>query len=171
MDADNHPTKYVFVPLQADLYSELVRRSRRSDVSNYIEYSVSNFLERTQGDPHVWAEEYVEEAGREEAVSFRERFGNPTRGYQWQALFLPNGTRVRMSYRGGVEYAEVRHDRLLFDGESVSPSQFASRVADGTNRNAWRDLHIQFPGEASWKLADGLRRAATARPVSVSLRP
>ena len=163
MNPNNDPTDYIYVPLKAELYAELVRRSRQADVATYIEHSVAEFLDRTEGDPHVWSEEYIEGAVHNEASDFRETYGDPGRGYQWQTLFLPNGTSVKMLYHGRVEYAEVRHDKLTFNGDFLSPSQFASKVAEGTSRNAWRDLYIKFPGDASWKYADGLRRATSAR--------
>ena len=152
-------TDYFFVPLDVELYAELVRRSGKADVSYLIEHSVETFLDRTKGDPHVWPAEYIDKFAEDEAEAFREEYGDPKRGYQWNALPLPNGTKIRMSYGGQDSYAEVRHERLRWGEETMSPSQFASRVAGGTSRNAWRDLYVQFPGDASWELADSLRRS------------
>lgn len=81
------------------------------------------------------------------------------RGYQWKSLFLPAGTRLRMSFDGKLSYAEVDGDEIMFQGESVSPAQLANRIA-GSTRNAWRDLWILFPGERQWKLASVRRRQA-----------
>jgi len=78
------------------------------------------------------------------------------RGYQWKTLFLPSGSKLRMSCAGGFRYAEVDGDEIIFEGGRVSPAQMANAVGGGT-RNAWRDLWILCPGETAWKLA-GVRR-------------
>ena len=147
-------TDYIFIPFRVDLYAELVRRSGKAGVSRLVEHSVESFLEQTEGDPGIWSAEYIEKLTNKGG----EEYGNPKLGYQWNALFLPNGTKIRMTYKGEDSYAEIRHERLRWREEVLSPSQFAARIADGTNRNAWRDLYIQFPGDGSWKRADRLRR-------------
>ena len=154
------PTDYIYVPLPVELYAELIRRSGRSNVSIYIENQVRDFLDVTEGDPMIWSAEYREKHADELDHQFQERFGSATRGYQWQSVFLPNGTKVRMQYRGSDTYGEIRHQKLFLENDAVSPSEFASRVANNTSRNAWRDIYVQFPGDADWKFADGLRRAA-----------
>lgn len=83
------------------------------------------------------------------------------RGYQWKNLFLPSGSKLRMSCGGGSRYAEVEGDAIIFEGRSVSPAQMANAVGGGT-RNAWRDLWLLFPGETVWKLAN-LRRQQSQR--------
>lgn len=74
------------------------------------------------------------------------------RGYQWKSLFLPDGTWLRMAYRGDHEYATVEGDRLMYRGRPTTPNKFAS---DHTNtvRNAWYDISIRMPGEKTWKMA------------------
>jgi hypothetical protein len=79
------------------------------------------------------------------------------RGYQWKTLFLPEGTWVRMAYRGDHEYAEVKGDHIMYRGRAVSPNQFALSQADSV-RNAWYDLSLRFPGEKRWKRAFQLRQ-------------
>jgi hypothetical protein len=43
------------------------------------------------------------------------------RGYQWKALFLPHGTELRVHFRYLYHYAVVEGDRIMADGESVTP--------------------------------------------------
>jgi hypothetical protein len=88
----------------------------------------------------------------------RAHTGGPSQGsgYQWKKLFLPSGSKLRMSCAGAARYAEVEGDRIIFEGRSVSPAQMANAVGGGT-RNAWRDLWILCPGETAWTLA-GVRR-------------
>ena len=93
----------------------------------------------------------------------------PSRGYQWKMLFLPEGTRIRMQYEEDWHSAEVVGDDLMYRGRPVSPHQLTQAVA-GDGRNAWRDLWIRFPGEKNWACAAQLRtrlqkRAATTPPT------
>ena len=123
-------------------------------MSGYIHQAVESFLDRTEGDGNVWPKKLSEE----EDAGFQAEYGDPERGYQWYPLFLPNGTKIRMKYGGQQSYAEIRHERLQAGEEHMSPSRFASLVANNTSRNAWQDLYIKRPGDGSWQLADTLRR-------------
>jgi hypothetical protein len=78
------------------------------------------------------------------------------RGYSWKDVFLPEGTQLRMRYKGKVYTAAVSGDDIAYDGRQVSPSEFANSVA-GTARNAWRDIEVLLPGSQAWVLADKLR--------------
>ena len=80
------------------------------------------------------------------------------RGYQWKGLFLPDGTELRMQYKGEYHYAQVDGDQLLYQGKPTTPASLANTVA-GSSRNAWRDLWIKRPADAEWYLADVLRQA------------
>ena len=77
-------------------------------------------------------------------------------GYQWKSLFLPDGTEIRMQYKGAYSYASVEGDELVYEGKPISPSTLANTIA-GSSRNAWRDLWIKRPGDSDWCLADDLR--------------
>ena len=161
MSRKAHATAYICVPINVELYAELVRRSGKADVSGLIEHSVESFLDRTKGDTDLWPAEYVGKLAEEEA--FREKYGDPEGYCPWNSLRLPNGTKIRMTYGGQDSYAEIRHEQFRWGKETMSPSQFAGRVAGGTNRNAWRDLYIQVPGSSSWELADSLRRQRSSK--------
>jgi len=82
--------------------------------------------------------------------------GDDARGYTWKSVFLPTGTMVRIKYDGSFIYAKVEGHYLMFNGERVSPNQFAMKVT-GTARDAWRDLWIKRPRDADYRLADDLR--------------
>ena len=79
-------------------------------------------------------------------------------GYVWKSLLLTPGTRIRMTYKGKTSHAEIVGDDFLYEGKKISPSEFANTVADGTARNAWRDLWIKRPRDRDFRLADDLRR-------------
>jgi len=99
-------------------------------------------------------EYWMENAAWKQADLLPEIF--ETGGYRWKELFLPHGTMLRIKYKGAYHYAKVRGDRILYEDQSVSPSEFATAVTK-TARNAWRDLEVRRPGEAEWQPADALR--------------
>lgn len=78
------------------------------------------------------------------------------RGYQWKNLFLPDGTQIRMQYKGAYSYAKVEGDEITYQGKPISPGRLANFIA-GSNRNSWRDLWIKRPEDKEWRLADDCR--------------
>lgn len=86
-------------------------------------------------------------------------------GYQWKELFLPDGTNLRMRYRGAWHYASVEGDRLVYAGEPVSPRDWGLMVT-GTVRNAWRDIWIRRSIGDTWQRAAVMRaQSAQAGPL------
>lgn len=79
------------------------------------------------------------------------------RGYQWKSLFLPEGTQVRMQYKGVTYYAKVEGDDLVYNGSPISPSSLANTITQ-SSRNAWRDLWLLRPQDTEWQLADDCRK-------------
>jgi hypothetical protein len=77
-------------------------------------------------------------------------------GYQWKELFLPDGTELRMRYRGIFYYAAVQGDQLMYCSDPVSPRGFVLMVT-GTVRNPWRDLWIRRSASEVWTRADTWR--------------
>lgn len=85
----------------------------------------------------------------------------PARGYQWKALFLPEGTELRVTSAGGTSaYARVLGEDIIYQNQRVSPRQFCLATL-GMGRNAWRDIWILLPGELKWRPASLLRRKAS----------
>ena len=77
------------------------------------------------------------------------RNGQPTRGFQWKNIFLPDGTSLRTCHSDNVEFAKVVGDHIVSDdGTLLTPSLFANRHAKG--RNAWRFVWLRFPGDDYW---------------------
>ena len=87
------------------------------------------------------------------------------RGYQWKSLFLPEGTVLRSWSYGEHNYARVEGDKIIHEGEPVSPNQFARRFAR-TARNAWFDLSIRRPGDKQFKMAGLLRKESAEQKVA-----
>ena len=77
-------------------------------------------------------------------------------GYSWKSVFLPSGSALRIRYNSEYHYAKVDGDSLIYDGESVSPNQFAMKVA-GCARDAWRDVWIKRPGDSDYVVAKSMR--------------
>ena len=93
-----------------------------------------------------------------------------TKGYQWKSLFLPDGTLLRTVFGGKNHHCLVEDDRIVYNGQAVSPSGFVNAVG-GIRRNAWRSTWVLLPDTEQWKLADTLRsRAPQPRPGSASRR-
>jgi len=143
------------IPLPQRLVAELYNRlGPEADIVPFVEHALETFLERTRQDGDLWRDEYLEGLSDEES---RES-GDPTRGYQWGPIFLPNGTQLRMEYGGEMHYAAVENDAVVYEGGVYSPSQLAGRIASNTSRNAWRDLWVRLEGRRQWVPADELRR-------------
>jgi hypothetical protein len=68
-----------------------------------------------------------------------------------------------MTYKGATYHASIEGDNFVYEGRSISPSEFANTVAGGTARNAWRDLWIKRPSDHDFRMADDLRREIRAR--------
>lgn len=150
----------VFIPLPAELYNEFVLRygNARADVASTIKDVVSDFLERTKDD-EGWCEQYMAERDADRILEeLGNDFGDRNKGYQWLTVFLPNGTKLKMAYKGRDYYAEVTHEKIMYGGEAFSPSSLANHIASGTSRNAWRDFLIKKPRDKEWLFADDLRR-------------
>lgn len=154
----------VGINLPADLYAEFILRKGESvDVTSWIIKVIEDYLEKTKYD-EIWCDSYKERIV--DSLSKELNFhGDPKYGYQWSTLFLPNGTSIRMHYKGSYQYAVVSYEKIVvmenespLSDEHYSPSEFASRVANNTQRNAWRDLWIKRPMDRDWTLADELRR-------------
>ena len=152
------PTEYVYIAFPRELYEEIILRSRgKLDPGHVAIYEVEGFMAQTRYDPSFWDEQVIEE---ELVDEFLDEYGASSFGYRWQNVFLPNGTKVRMTYQGSTSVAEIKHEKLTFEGEALSPSEFASQVANNTNRNAWRDLWVRRPKDTDWIAADVLRRGS-----------
>lgn len=157
----------ICVPIDASIYNELVLRCAdpNKDVTAWIGNVLSNYLQFSEDDPK-WSDAYHQwRAGAKDLDAFADKYGDPKRGYQWGPLFLPNGTKISMNYRGRTHHAEVRREQVWYarDGgeeASYSPSELARVIANNTSRNAWRDLVIKRPSDHEWRLADELRRKA-----------
>jgi len=160
MDAEGLKTgKYIGVPVDTGLSNECVRRSKEMDfdLASLLETLLIKHLNENNPDSVAWQMDGLDPILRTVRDEQVERCGSPREGYQWQTLFLPNGTRLMAKYKGKPHYAEVQHSKIVDDAGSYSPSEWASKVANHTSRNAWRDIYVQDPITGEFCLADVLR--------------
>lgn len=129
----------VFVPFPIRLYRELLdRHSTRANA--VIENVVEDFLDRT-----------VESAPRAEK--------NRGAGMFWEALFLPEKTRLRTKHLGQYKYAEVKGDKVFYDGKLFSSvAQVTNKMRGDTKNNAWKVLEVLLPSDLQWSHASRLRK-------------
>lgn len=92
------------------------------------------------------------------------------RGYQWKSLFLPEGTVLRSWSYGDHNYARVEGDKIMHEGRSVSPNEFA-RLFARTARNAWFDLSVRRPGDKRFTMANVLRRELAKQEGATADKP
>jgi len=143
------------VQIDSEIIGELYLRAGKpdADITALIQDVLYDYLERTANDE--WSESYhIYRLNN----STQDEFGEPKGGYHWTPIFLPNGTLIRMEYKREISEATVKYNKIEFKGENYTPSELARFIANGTNRNAWRDLLIKRPSDTDWCLADDLRR-------------
>lgn len=135
--------KPIHVAISPDTYFELAEflaeQGASEDPTDIIEQAVRYWM-----DNAAWKEDLI--PSKREAQ----------RGYRWKTLFLPEGTKVRMRYKGQYYYGEVVGDELHANGKPTSPAEFTLKITN-TSRNAWRDIEVMRPADKVWRLADTLR--------------
>jgi hypothetical protein len=129
----------VFVPFPIRLYRELLdRHSTRANA--VIENVVEDFLDRT-------------------AESTPRTAKNRGAGMFWEALFLPEKTRLRTKHLSQYKYADVKGDKVLYDGKSFSSvAQATNKMRGNTQNNAWKVLEVLLPNDSQWVHASRLRK-------------
>lgn len=164
------------IPMNESFCMDLFRlsdgRIKQSDISHWAEQQILSFFEHNFDDigptwfderavefaeiyfPHV-AEEWAKEDLHARTEALKER-----KPLIWKEVAVAHGSKVRMHYRGENHFATVANGFILEDGENYSPSEWASKVAGGTTRNAWRDLWFQEPLSTVWAPAQLLRDQA-----------
>jgi hypothetical protein len=76
---------------------------------------------------------------------------------------VPNGAKLRTSYKGREFFALVRDGRVVWGGrsfESLSKAAVAVIRSTGSNRpteNGWRFWEVQVDGEKGWRSAEKYR--------------
>lgn len=90
-------------------------------------------------------------------------------GYQWKDVFLPHGTVLRAVIEGRCIHAKVSGDKILFDGQPISPSRLVN-TEGSTVRNAWTVIWLLFPQQSIWRRAKDCRVNQWIRPRTIKNR-
>ena len=149
---------YISIPFPKDLYRLIVVRSGgKLDPALLAVDQVETFIDFHRDDVNFWTDEGLG-AFAEESASAAPDVGDLGRGHQWGPVFLPNGTELRMKYKGKYQYARVEYEGIVHDGQRrPSISQWVRSVAARTSRNAWHDVWVRFPQEKEYRYADAIR--------------
>jgi hypothetical protein len=164
----------IYVPFDRELYDDVIRFSDgRLDPVDLADNQLRSWIENSLefGDAKEWAEDRLEElAGKyapqvlkrwknEDAQQLRQRSAE-SRPLVWKEVTIPSGSEVRMFYNGTHHYAAIKSGKIVDHGTEYSPSEWASKIAAGTSRNAWRDLWFKEPLSKTWVPAQLLRNQA-----------
>lgn len=167
------PESVIYIPFPRALYDDIVRFSDgrirpESLATDQVEAWIAKSVEFDFGD--VWGERIEDVAEKYAPQTYEKwqaedvaRFGetrSESRPLVWKEITIPAGSDVRMAYGADHRYAKVRGGKIVDDDGSYSPSEWASKVARGTSRNAWRDLWFKEPLSKSWVPAQLLRNQA-----------
>jgi hypothetical protein len=164
-------TDYIAIPFPKQLYHDLVRWSDGSfDPTEKCVWALLWWLETTaeSGDDNGFLKDDFGDNVHEMISTLFPSLvphGNDTSGNErrlsiplvWKGVTVPEGSAVRMEYAGRVYTAEVVAGKIRDADGLYSPSEWASKVASWTSRNAWRDLWFKMPGSSAWVLAMTLR--------------
>ena len=136
---------FISVPIETSQFLALADflREQKSehDPVGAIEFSIHYWMENAW-----WKEDLLQPSVPRQA----------DKGYHWKDLFMPNGTSLRMKYKGEYFYTAVQGDKMIFNGKEVSPSEFTFAVTE-TSRNAWKDIWIKRPNDPEWVFAETRR--------------
>ena len=165
--------EYVCIPFNQDFYNDIIRFSDgQLNPASLAERQVESYIERNLlsqganwfGDrliefARIHFPEHVESI---EAEPFEDMTPSEADApLRWKELrAVPSGTRVRMHYKGSWYHACVKNGRIEDRDGRFSPAEWASKVADGTSRNAWLDLEFQAAHGGPWRRAEDLRSKA-----------
>jgi len=84
-------------------------------------------------------------------------------GWSYGGVFLPNGSRLGMTYNG-EHYTAIIQDGALRIGDIEFKSlSGAAQHVTGQNLNGWNYWHVQRPGEAQYILTNDLRTQRSTR--------
>lgn len=166
----------IYLPFDKNLYDDVVRFSDgHCDLITVMEEQFHSFIRRTADDnyfgvmgddperlrqflaiyhPDIVARWAAEDEMRDRTSTVGEGRWSPL---VWKEVTVPAGSLVRMQYGGAYHTARIEGGKIIDSDGEFSPSEWASKVAAGTNRNAWRDLYFRLPGKADWIAASAMR--------------
>lgn len=178
----------IYLPFSKRLYDDVVRFSDgHCDLVWTMEDQFHDFIRRTADDDcfgvmgndpvrlraflKIYHPDIVDRWDNEDVAS-KEDEKAPSMKWSplvWKEVEVPAGGEVRMQYAGAYHAARIANGKIVDSDGQYSPSEWASKVAAGTNRNAWRDLYFRLPGKADWIGASALRDDARKASSKLSM--
>ena len=138
---------YINIPVKTETFIELVDFLRDEGSDRDPVETVEMAIVYWMGNAAMKPEDLLPEVTNNEM------------GYKWKQVFLPHATTIRMKYKGTYYYAKVQGDQVIYEGKSMTPSEFANKVAN-SSRNAWRDLEIKRPRDNGYVSANTVRQGS-----------
>jgi hypothetical protein len=85
----------------------------------------------------------------------------PGLGLSLRDLFLPGGTKLRMTFKGKLHVAEIRGGLWLAEnGEKHLTPSAAHNAISGTNANGWNKWEAKRPNDGAWRRLSLLRKSS-----------
>lgn len=78
-------------------------------------------------------------------------------GLHVKGVHMRNGLNLRKRFKGRILEAEVRGDKIYYDGKSYTSPSGAAVAAAGTNVNGWRFWEYFDETAGGWKSLSDLR--------------
>lgn len=167
------PKLTIHIPFPRALYEDIIRFSDgqispeqlaadqvEAWVANSVEYGFGEkWGDRIDEVAEIYAPHIHEKWLAEDNASL-EQSKVENRPLVWKEVTIAAGSDVRMAYGNDHHYAKVKAGKVVDDDGSYSASEWASKVAGGTSRNAWRDLWFKQPLAKNWIPAQFLRDQA-----------
>lgn len=161
----------IHIPLRREIYNKLLVATRGTfDPYEHAEEGVLRVCAAMiQAGNLEYDEDYIREHSSDlddlHAEVGHEESRRPT-PLIWKEITVPEHSHVRMKYNGLAFEAIVSDGAIKYEDKLYTPAQWANKIADNTNRNAWKDIWFKLPGQRDFVLASQLREAARARLYS-----
>jgi hypothetical protein len=158
-------TGTVGVPISVDVFNEFsLRCGESTDPAAWIDQIVRDFLERTRGDADIWSAEHARTITSDTGDTQGKLALEPAKKPKgWKTIFLPSGSRLRLTYEGKRVFAEIKWGTIGFGPSELSS---ASAVEGGRKhpQDTWKDLWVKLPENQApgtgWTRAIDLRHTA-----------
>ena len=79
-------------------------------------------------------------------------------GASFKGILLPDGTLLRVTYKGRMYTAEIKNGRWVdHEGNIRSSPSEAARAISNTQVNGWRFWEVKRPNDGRWRRLDMLK--------------
>jgi hypothetical protein len=171
----------IYIPFPKELYDDIIRFSDGTqDPASIAEWRVRGWVENLDNASEDWGDRAMEVAEKYNPETYErwlqqeseqmEAYAEKYKPLIWKEITVRSHSGVRMSYAGTVHFAEVRNGKIVDRDGQYSPSAWASKIAGGTARNAWRDIWFKDLTSPVWVPAQ-MMRAQAKDDLTAKLNP